>query len=103
MDSLQLIQYVIDADIRGIVRMNLEEANKEVHRALLEIGAKNLLLQDKAQKYDDLMAANSEVVQKNIDITKDHVKAARYDMLKDRYLNQNEKHFDELCGEYFDV
>jgi len=22
--------------------------------------------------------------------------------LKDRYLNQNKKHFDELCGEYFD-
>ena len=30
------------------------------------------------------------------------VKAVRYDMLRDRYLNQNEKHFDELCGEYFD-
>lgn len=82
--------------------MNLEEANKEVHRALLEIGAENLLLQDKAQKYDDLMNANSEVVQKNIDITEDHIKAARYNMLEDRYLHQNEKHFYELCGLYFD-
>ena len=29
-------------------------------------------------------------------------KASRYDMLCDRYLNQNQKHFDELCGLYFD-
>ncbi len=26
----------------------------------------------------------------------------RYLALKDRYLNQNEKHFYELCGLYFD-
>ena len=29
-------------------------------------------------------------------------KSVRYDALKDRYLNWNEKHFDELCGLYFD-
>jgi cytochrome c556 len=67
-----------------------------------KVWAEHEKYKDKAQKYDDLMAANSEVVQHNIDLTKDHMKAARYDMLRDRYLNQNEKHFDELCGEYFD-
>jgi len=35
-------------------------------------------------------------------ILSDVVKASRYDMLKDRYLNQNKKHFEELCGEYFE-
>lgn len=32
----------------------------------------------------------------------DIAKASRYDMLEDRYLHQNEKHFYELCGLYFD-
>jgi len=35
-------------------------------------------------------------------LTNDEIKAVRYDMLADRYLNHNEKHFDELCGLYFD-
>lgn len=30
------------------------------------------------------------------------VKIARYDALQDRWTNQNEKHFDELCGYYFE-
>ena len=29
-------------------------------------------------------------------------KSTRYDNLRDSYLDQNSKHFDELCGEYFD-
>jgi len=32
----------------------------------------------------------------------DMAKASRYDMLEDRYLHQNEKHFYELCDLYFD-
>jgi len=30
------------------------------------------------------------------------VKAIRYDLLRDRWLNQNQKHFYELCFAYFD-
>ena len=30
------------------------------------------------------------------------VKAVRYDLLADRYLNWDEKHLGELCGLYFD-
>ena len=29
-------------------------------------------------------------------------KLTRYDALQDTYINQNEKHFGELCGTYFD-
>lgn len=33
--------------------MNLEQANKEVHRALLEIGAKNLLLEEEIKDLNE--------------------------------------------------
>lgn len=35
-------------------------------------------------------------------ILENEIKSSRYDILRDRYLNQNQKHFDELCGEYFE-
>ena len=30
------------------------------------------------------------------------IKLVRYDQLQDRYLTQNKKHFEEMCGTYFD-
>ncbi len=30
-------------------------------------------------------------------------KIKRYDMLQERYSDQNPKHFDELCSVYFDM
>ena len=73
----------------------LEEANKVVHRALLEIGAINIelkeitmnqaesigehieekiVLEQKVQKYDDLMNANAQVVKDNITLTETYQK-----------------------------
>ena len=42
------------------------------------------------------------ITQLDAELAEAKVKAVRYDMLQDRYLNQNEKHFGELCGLYFD-
>jgi len=32
----------------------------------------------------------------------DQIKAVRYDILENSYRNENEKHFNEKCGLYFD-
>jgi hypothetical protein len=48
----------------------------------------------------------TEMAERNIKLIKENKennwKASRYDALKDRYLHQNQKHFYELCGLYFD-
>ena len=48
------------------------------------------------------MSNRCEVCQEMEDLKSDTLaKLVRYDALQDRYLNQNEKHFGELCGTYF--
>lgn len=52
------------------------------------------------QKSHDIITKQLFELQKQIiELT---YKETRYDALQDRYLNQNEKHFGELCGTYFD-
>lgn len=52
------------------------------------------------QKSHDIITKQLFELQKQIiELT---YKETRYDALQDRYLNQNQKHFDELCGTYFD-
>lgn len=51
---------------------------------------------------DIINSLKSELLQVYRAKDKLKVKADRYDNLKDRYLNQNEKHFGELCGLYFE-
>ncbi|UVF62471.1 hypothetical protein [Nitrososphaeria virus YSH_922147] len=66
------------------------------------------LIDEIIELYEDSQTCQYEKFQGQID---DELKAKkqelesiiiRYFSLQDRYLNQNDKHFKELCGEYFD-
>jgi len=49
------------------------------------------------------LSTTCEICQEMEDLKSDILaKTVRYDALQNRYLNENEKHFGELCGTYFD-
>jgi hypothetical protein len=91
---------------KGIKYTNLMNANSQVVKENISLTE----LQIKLNQYKQLLGEdfrNTEHVEDIKKIILDDKKSlklykSRYENLRDRYLYQNKKHFDELCGLYFD-
>ena len=99
----------------------LKYENKSMFDKSNEVILENKKLQEELEIYQELSGSENKILKEHVvtlvkrnterldeiqnlksQLEEYKVKTSRYDMLKDRYINQNKKHFDELCGLYFD-